>query len=133
MPIYEYLCPDEHRFEVVQRFSDEPVTVCEVCSKPVQRVLFAPAVHYKGKGFYATDYGRKGANGVKPDSTGGSESGSKEGAAASSGNGSDSGSGSGSESKSSDSKGSDSKGSSSKSSGGESSSSRKSESSKPAA
>jgi putative FmdB family regulatory protein len=133
MPIYEYLCPDGHRFEVVQRFSDEPVTVCEACSKPVQRVLFAPAVHYKGKGFYATDYGRKGANGVKPDSTGGSESGSKEGVAASSCNGSDSGSGSGSESKSSESKGSDSKGSSSKSSGGESSSSRKSESSKPAA
>ena len=77
MPIYEYLCPDGHRFEVVQRFSDEPVAVCEVCGKPVQRVLFAPAVHYKGKGFYATDYGRKGANGAKPDS-GGSESGSKE-------------------------------------------------------
>ena len=131
MPIYEYLCPDGHRFEVVQRFSDEPVTICEDCGKPVQRVLFAPAVHYKGKGFYATDYGRKGANGAKPDSTGGSESGSKEGAAASSANGSDSGSGS--ESKSSDSKGSDSKGSSSKSSGGESSSPRKSESSKPAA
>jgi putative FmdB family regulatory protein len=131
MPIYEYLCPDGHRFEVVQRFSDEPVTICEDCGKPVQRVLFAPAVHYKGKGFYATDYGRKGANGAKPDSTGGSESGSKEGAAASSANGSDSGSGS--ESKSSDSKGSDSKGSNSKSSGGESSSSRKSESSKPAA
>ena len=71
MPIYEYLCPDGHRFEVVQRFSDEPVTVCEVCGKPVQRVLFAPAVHYKGKGFYATDYGRKGANGAKPDSGGG--------------------------------------------------------------
>ena len=131
MPIYEYLCPDGHRFEVVQRFADEPVTICEDCGKPVQRVLFAPAVHYKGKGFYATDYGRKGANGAKPDSTGGSESGSKEGAAASSGNGSDSGSGS--ESKSSDSKGSDSKGSNSKSSGGESSSPRKSESSKPAA
>ena len=129
MPIYEYLCPDGHRFEVVQRFADEPVTVCEVCGKPVQRVLFAPAVHYKGKGFYATDYGRKGANGAKPDSGGGSESGAKEGAAASSGN---SDSGSKSESKSSESKSSDSKGSDSKSSG-ESSSSRKSDSSKPAA
>ena len=64
MPIYEYLCQDGHRFEVVQRFSDEPVTLCEVCGKPVQRVLFAPAVHYKGKGFYATDYGRKGADGA---------------------------------------------------------------------
>lgn len=129
MPIYEYLCPDGHRFEVVQRFSDDPVAVCEVCGKPVQRVLFAPAVHYKGKGFYATDYGRKGANGAKPDS-GGSESGSKEGAAASSDGGSKS------DSKSSDSKSSDSKGSdSSKSSGGDGSSSRKSDasSSKPAA
>jgi putative FmdB family regulatory protein len=129
MPIYEYLCPDGHRFEVVQRFADEPVTVCEVCGKPVQRVLFAPAVHYKGKGFYATDYGRKGANGAKPDSGGGSESGAKEGAAASSGN---SDSDSKSESKSSESKSSDSKGSDSKSSG-ESSSSRRSDSSKPAA
>ena len=80
MPIYEYLCPDGHRFDVVQRFSDEPVTVCEVCGKPVQRVLHAPAVHYKGKGFYATDYGRggKGANGDRADSGSSSESGSKD-------------------------------------------------------
>ena len=118
MPIYEYLCPDGHRFEVVQRFSDDPVRVCEVCGEPVQRVLFAPAVHYKGKGFYATDYGRKGANGAKPDSGGPSESGSKEAAASSSGSNSDSGS-------KSDSKSSDSKGSS-----GESSSSKKSDGSK---
>jgi putative FmdB family regulatory protein len=128
MPIYEYLCPDGHRFEVVQRFSDEPVTVCEVCGKPVQRVLFAPAVHYKGKGFYATDYGRKGANGAKPDSGGGSDSGSKEGSKESSSSGSDSGSSS--DSKGSESKGSDSKGSDSKSSGGESSSSKQSDTSK---
>jgi putative FmdB family regulatory protein len=122
MPIYEYLCPDGHRFEVVQRFSDDPVAVCEDCAKPVQRVLFAPAVHYKGKGFYATDYGRKGANGAKPDS----ESGSKEAAASSNGSGDSS---SKPESKSSDSKGSDSKGS-----GGEgSSSSKKSESSSKSA
>jgi putative FmdB family regulatory protein len=130
MPIYEYLCPDGHRFEVVQRFSDDPVTVCEVCGKPVQRVLFAPAVHYKGKGFYSTDYGRKGANGAKPDSGGGSESGSKEG---SSSGGSDSGSsdsGSKSESKGSESKSSD---SGSKSSSGESSSKKSDSSSKPAA
>jgi putative FmdB family regulatory protein len=125
MPIYEYLCPDGHRFEVVQRFSDDPVALCEVCGKPVQRVLFAPAVHYKGKGFYATDYGRKGANGAKPDS-GGSESGSKEAAASSNGSGDSS---SKSESKSSESKSSDSKGS-----GGEgSSSSKKSDSSSKSA
>lgn len=126
MPIYEYLCPDGHRFEVVQRFSDDPVTVCEDCGRPVQRVLFAPAVHYKGKGFYATDYGRKGANGNKPDSSAGSESGSKDGAAASSGSGSDSGS-------SSESKDSGSKSSDSKSSSGDGSSSKKSDASKPAA
>ena len=114
MPIYEYLCPDGHRFEVVQRFSDEPVTLCEVCGKPVQRVLHAPAVHYKGKGFYATDYGRrKAGNGDKPDS-GASESGSKEAAASSSGSGSDGNSSSKSESKGSDSKGSGGEGSSSK-------------------
>jgi putative FmdB family regulatory protein len=126
MPIYEYLCPDGHRFEVVQRFADDPVSACEVCARPVQRVLFAPAVHYKGKGFYATDYGRKGANGAKPDSAAASESGSKEGAAASSGNGSDSGS-------SSESKGSGSTSSDSKSSSGDGSSSKKSDTSKPAA
>jgi putative FmdB family regulatory protein len=126
MPIYEYLCPDGHRFEVVQRFSDDPVTVCEDCGRPVQRVLFAPAVHYKGKGFYATDYGRKGANGNKPDSSAASESGSKDGAAASSGSGSDSGS-------SSESKDSGSKSSDSKSSSGDGSSSKKSDASKPAA
>ena len=130
MPIYEYLCPDGHRFDVVQRFSDEPVTVCEVCGKPVHRVLHAPAVHYKGKGFYSTDYGRggKAANGDRADS-GSSDSGSKE----SSSSGSDSkssDSGSKSESKSSESKSSD---SGSKSSGGESSSSKKPDSSKPAA
>jgi putative FmdB family regulatory protein len=125
MPIYDYLCPDGHRFEVVQRFSDEPVAVCEVCGRPVQRVLHAPAVHYKGKGFYATDYGRKGANGAKPDSSSSSESGSKESAPSG-----------GSDSKSSESKSSDSKssGSESKSSSGDGSSSKKSESSsKPAA
>ena len=126
MPIYEYLCPDGHRFEVVQRFSDDPVTVCEDCGRPVQRVLFAPAVHYKGKGFYATDYGRKGANGNKPDSSAASESGSKDGAAASSGSGSDSGS-------SSESKDSGSKSSDSKSPSGDGSSSKKSDASKPAA
>ena len=126
MPIYEYLCPDGHRFEVVQRFSDDPVTVCEDCGRPVQRVLFAPAVHYKGKGFYATDYGRTGANGNKPDSSAASESGSKDGAAASSGSGSDSGS-------SSESKDSGSKSSESKSSSGDGSSSKKSDASKPAA
>jgi putative FmdB family regulatory protein len=58
MPTYEYRCTNGHNFEVVQRMSDDPVTVCEVCGEPVQRVFHPVAVHFKGSGFYATDYGR---------------------------------------------------------------------------
>ena len=57
MPIYDYLCVAGHRFDRLQSFSDETLTQCEVCGKRVQRVLHAPAVHFKGKGFYSTDYG----------------------------------------------------------------------------
>jgi len=63
VPIYEYRCPDGHEFEVVQRMVDDPVTECEVCGKPVQRVFSPVAVHYKGSGFYTTDYARKGKSG----------------------------------------------------------------------
>ena len=63
MPIYEYRCPDGHEFEVVQRMTDDPVTECEVCGKPVERVFSPVAVHYKGSGFYTTDYARKGKSG----------------------------------------------------------------------
>ena len=59
MPIYEYRCPNGHTFEVFQRMSDPPVSVCETCGAgPVEKVLFPVAVHFKGSGFYATDYGR---------------------------------------------------------------------------
>ena len=59
MPIYEYRCPQNHVFEVFQRMTDEAVEVCEVCGQgPVQRVLYPVAVHFKGSGFYTTDYGR---------------------------------------------------------------------------
>jgi putative FmdB family regulatory protein len=59
VPIYEYRCPNGHTFEVFQRMSDPPVTTCEVCSAgPVEKVLYPVAVHFKGKGFYSTDYGR---------------------------------------------------------------------------
>jgi len=59
MPIYEYKCPKGHRFEVMQRIADDPVTECERCGAAAQRVLHAPAVHFKGSGFYNTDYGTK--------------------------------------------------------------------------
>ena len=58
MPIYEYRCANGHTFEVMQRMSDDPVAVCEVCGEPVQRVFHPVAVHFKGSGFYSTDYGR---------------------------------------------------------------------------
>ena len=59
MAIYEYRCENGHTFETIQRMSDEPLTTCEVCGAPAQRVLHAPAVHFKGSGFYNTDYGTK--------------------------------------------------------------------------
>ncbi len=61
MPIYEYRCPDGHTFEVFQRMADPPSETCEVCGKsPVEKVLYPVAVHYKGSGFYSTDYGKGG-------------------------------------------------------------------------
>jgi len=59
MPIYEYRCDNGHTFEVMQRMTDEPVSSCETCSAPVQRVFHPVAVHFKGKGFYNTDYGKR--------------------------------------------------------------------------
>ena len=62
MPVYEYRCENGHTFEVLQRMSDDPVTACDTCEAPVQRVFHPVAVHFKGSGFYTTDYGRgKGA------------------------------------------------------------------------
>ena len=59
MPIYEYRCENGHHFDVMQKMTDGPVTECEVCGKPVQRVFHPIAVHFKGSGFYNTDYGTR--------------------------------------------------------------------------
>ena len=59
MPIYEYRCENGHNFEVIQSMSDDPVEVCEVCGAPVERVFHPVAVHFKGSGFYSTDYKTK--------------------------------------------------------------------------
>jgi len=100
MPIYEYKCEKGHVFDVIQKMSDEPLTACQECGAPAERVLHPVAVHFKGSGFYNTDYGKK-----------------KKGAAANGSSGEGSGESKGSESKSdsssssssSDSKASDSK------------------------
>jgi putative FmdB family regulatory protein len=59
MPIYEYRCENGHEFEAMQSITADPLTECEVCGAPAQRVLHPPAVHFKGSGFYTTDYGSK--------------------------------------------------------------------------
>jgi putative FmdB family regulatory protein len=103
MPIYEYRCDQGHTIEVMQRMTDDPLTSCSTCEAPVQRVFHPVAVHFKGSGFYNTDYGKQ-----------------KGGGSSSSDSGSDSGSGdkseSGSKSESKDSSSKDSKSSSSSSS-----------------
>jgi putative FmdB family regulatory protein len=93
VPIYEYRCPNGHLFEVFHGMTEDGPTVCEVCGEaPLQRVLHPVAVHYKGSGFYSTDYGRK----SKPSKEGG---GSSDSSSSSSSDGSSSGSSSGGESK----------------------------------
>ncbi|HYX78208.1 MAG TPA: FmdB family zinc ribbon protein [Solirubrobacterales bacterium] len=59
MPIYEYRCRNGHQFEVFQAMSEDPVSSCQVCGEPVERVFRPVAVHFKGSGFYTTDYARK--------------------------------------------------------------------------
>jgi putative FmdB family regulatory protein len=109
MPIYEYRCEKGHEFEAFQSMSEDPIAECMECGALAQRVLSAPAVHFKGSGFYTTDYARKG----KKD---GSASQSSSSSSDSSSSSSESSSPSDSSSKSSD--------SSSKSDGSKSSSSK---------
>jgi len=60
VPLYEYECGScGKRFEVIQKFSDEPLTVCKFCEGPATRLVSSPAFHFKGTGWYVTDYARK--------------------------------------------------------------------------
>ena len=59
MPIYEYGCEAGHRFEVTQKVSDPPLTTCQVCARPVSKLISAPAISFKGTGWYVTDYSNK--------------------------------------------------------------------------
>jgi putative FmdB family regulatory protein len=63
MPLYEYECTQcGHRFELIQRFADPLADTCASCGKvPVHKLLSAPAVHFKGTGWYVTDYAKKGS------------------------------------------------------------------------
>jgi len=74
MPIYEYRCSNGHLFEVFQSMSDDPVSACQECGAPVERVFHPIAVHFKGSGFYTTDYARKSNAGASGDGKESSES-----------------------------------------------------------
>ena len=59
MPLYEYLCPTCGTFELVRKFSDPPLESCPTCARPVEKLASAPAIQFKGTGWYITDYARK--------------------------------------------------------------------------
>ena len=83
MPIYEYRRPDGSTFEVIQKFSDDPLTKDPETGVPVERVYTAPAIHFKGSGFHNTDYGssrRPKAGGGDDSAKRASESGSSDSA-----------------------------------------------------
>ena len=73
MPIYEYRCERGHTFEALQRMTDDPLTSCSTCAAPVERVFHPVAVHFKGSGFYNTDYGK--SKGASDTTSGSSEAG----------------------------------------------------------
>ena len=97
MPIYEYKCDEGHVFEVFQSINDEALSSCTECGSPARRVLNAPAIHFKGSGFYTTDYGSK----SKARSAASSDGGDSDSSDSGSGNGSSGSSDSGSSSDSS--------------------------------
>jgi putative FmdB family regulatory protein len=63
--LYEYSCETCGRFEVLQKFSDAPLTACPTCGKAIHRLISAPAIQFKGTGWYVTDYARKSAPDAK--------------------------------------------------------------------
>ena len=74
MPLYEYQCDRDGRFEVIRKFSDPPLKKCPKCGGPIQRLLSAPAIQFKGTGWYVTDYARKsGGEGSKDKDSGASK------------------------------------------------------------
>ena len=93
MPIYEYRCDEcGDSFDVLQRMIDDPLVTCKKCGGTLRKVLHPVAIHFKGKGFYNTDYGR--AKTAKSDGSATNESSSAKDASSSSGGGGDAGSGS---------------------------------------
>ena len=86
MPLYEYECEAENgrRFEIIQKFSDEPLTVCPTCGGKVRRLISSPAIQFKGSGWYITDYAKKSGTDAGKESKGTSSSSSSTDASTSS-------------------------------------------------
>jgi putative FmdB family regulatory protein len=63
LPLYEYECPKCGTFELVRKFSDAPLERCPTCARPVEKLASAPAIQFKGTGWYITDYARKSSGG----------------------------------------------------------------------
>jgi putative FmdB family regulatory protein len=84
VPLYEYQCKKcKHRFEKIQKFSDPLVKKCPECGGPVEQLLSAPSVQFKGSGWYVTDYARKGSSGSSSESSASSDGGGSPAKAAS--------------------------------------------------
>ncbi|HWD86000.1 MAG TPA: FmdB family zinc ribbon protein [Solirubrobacteraceae bacterium] len=77
MPIYEYKCENGHIFDAMQRMSEDPLSTCQECEAPVKRVFHPVAVHFKGSGFYNTDYGTRKRSREAKENAGSSEGGEK--------------------------------------------------------
>jgi putative FmdB family regulatory protein len=100
LPLYEYQCDRCGRFEVIQKFSDSPLTTCPKCGRSVHKLPSAPAIQFKGTGWYVTDYARKSSGEGSKSKDGGKEAGKDAASSSSSGDSSSSKSESGSSSKS---------------------------------
>lgn len=78
--MYEYECPTDGRFERIQKFSDPPLRICPSCGRPVEKLVAAPAIHFKGSGWYITDYARKSNGKNAPDGADTTKAGASSGA-----------------------------------------------------
>jgi putative FmdB family regulatory protein len=93
VPLYEYLCPRCGRFELIRKFSDAPLLTCPTCGGEIQKLASAPAIQFKGTGWYITDYARKSGSGTdggksKSGDGGSAASGGKDGSSSSTDTGS---------------------------------------------
>jgi putative FmdB family regulatory protein len=93
LPLYEYQCDRDGRFEVIRKFSDKPLKVCPKCGGPVQKLPSAPAIQFKGTGWYVTDYAKKSGGEDAKGKDGNESKGGKETAASSAAGSSDASSG----------------------------------------